>query len=115
MASWMYKKLLSVIGWVAPLEPSQAKELLDFGAKFIDVRSPGEFAAGHLPDAENIPLERVADALADREGSFILYCQSGMRSRQACRMIERRGGPAVHNLGGMSNAKRVLARIESAE
>ncbi len=115
MASWAYEKLLSLIGWVAPLEPSQAKELLDSGAKLIDVRSPGEFAAGHLPDAENIPLERVADALADREGPFILYCRSGMRSRQACRMIERRGGPTVYDFGGMSNAKRMLARIESAE
>ena len=58
--------------------------------QLIDVRSPSEFAAGHIPGAVNIPLEqvegRVADLEADRQ--ILLVCQSGMRAKLAAGMLK---------------------------
>ncbi len=63
------------------LEPIHARELLDRTrtglVTVIDVRPEEEFAAGHLPDALNIPLEEleasIADLPTDRE--IIAYCR----------------------------------------
>lgn len=50
--------------------------------QLIDVRSPGEFAAGHVPKASNIPLEQVESRLKDlaNHGEVVLICQSGGRA-----------------------------------
>jgi len=69
----------------------------------LDVREPHEFAAGHLPDAINLPLGQVAkqaQALAqDRE--WIVMCRAGGRSAQACEvLIKQLPTVALHNLQG---------------
>lgn len=50
--------------------------------QLIDVRSSGEFAAGHVPGAVNIPMEQVEARLDDlRPGEkVVLVCQSGRRA-----------------------------------
>ncbi|WP_084631913.1 rhodanese-like domain-containing protein [Demequina aestuarii] len=57
------------------------------GVTIIDVRTPGEFAEGHVPGAVNIDVSSptFADALAelDADGAYAVYCQSGNRSRAA--------------------------------
>jgi len=52
----------------------------------IDVREPDEFASGHVPGAENIPLSNVAGAVTRISGRKRLFviCQRGGRSIQAC-------------------------------
>lgn len=83
----------------APLPPAGARLLLD-------VRTPAEYAAGHLPGARSIPLdtlaERAAAELPDRAAAIVIYCQSGMRSRMACRQLARMGYTGVVNGGGMA-------------
>lgn len=48
----------------------------------LDVRSPEEFAAGHVPGAVNIPHDQVARRLSevDRQRWVLVYCQSGRRA-----------------------------------
>lgn len=48
----------------------------------LDVRSPEEFAAGHLPGAVNIPHDQVAKRLSevDKQRWVLVYCQSGRRA-----------------------------------
>ena len=55
------------------------------GAVLLDVRTPEEFAAGHVPEAVNAPL----------------YCHSGARSGRACILLEKAGYHAV-NIGGIA-------------
>jgi rhodanese-related sulfurtransferase len=55
----------------------------------VDVRSPGEFAVGHVPGATNIPMDeaeaRLPDIPADRP--VVLICQSGSRAEMTCELI----------------------------
>jgi phage shock protein E len=82
----------------------QARALVSGGAKLIDVRSPGEFASGHLEGAKNIPigdLERRSGELGPKEAPLVLYCASGMRSAAGAATLRRTGFTQVHNLGSM--------------
>lgn len=56
--------------------------------KLIDVRSPGEYATGHVPQASNIPLEQVEMRLGDLgDGPVALLCHSGNRANMACEIL----------------------------
>jgi len=55
----------------------------------IDVRSAGEFASGHVPQAANIPLEQVESRLQDfPSGKVAILCQSGSRAGMACDILK---------------------------
>jgi phage shock protein E len=73
----------------------------------IDVRSPGEFATGHVRGSVNIPLDRFADDIAkavpDKSASVILCCASGGRSGMACNYMQQMGYQQVSN-GGSAGA-----------
>ncbi|MFJ6904277.1 rhodanese-like domain-containing protein [Streptomyces griseoluteus] len=73
----------------------------------IDVRSPGEYAGGHLPTALNIPLDRLDSALpelrhASGRGGVLVVCASGARSETASRLLNGHGIPAAGLRGGTS-------------
>lgn len=73
----------------------------------IDVRTPGEYATGHLPGALNIPLDRLGRALpaieeAAGRGGILLVCASGARSAKACRTLAEQGVAAATLTGGTS-------------
>jgi phage shock protein E len=81
-----------------------AKQLVEDGARLVDVRSPGEYASGHIPGAINIPVQELSDRvgeLAPSDKAIVLYCQSGMRSASAARFLKAAGYKNVHNLGAM--------------
>ncbi len=87
------------------IDGAQAKALIKEGAKLIDVRTPGEFARGHLPGALNIPHHEIAARLTElgaRDRTLVVYCHSGSRSGVAVRMLQRSGFTQVHNLGPMA-------------
>ncbi|MEU3447519.1 rhodanese-like domain-containing protein [Streptomyces thermolilacinus] len=71
----------------------------------IDVRTPGEYASGHLPGAYNVPFDHLDDALpalqaaADR-GDLLVVCASGARSSQACATLADNGIKAATLTGG---------------
>ena len=68
----------------------------------IDVRNPDEFAAGHLPDALNIPLDKLAERVGEiekyKEKPVILCCAAGMRSGKGCAELAKLGFSRVHSL-----------------
>ncbi|MGB5104215.1 MAG: rhodanese-like domain-containing protein [Steroidobacteraceae bacterium] len=68
----------------------------------LDVRSPDEFAAGHVPGAINIPHERIAERLAEvpRDKDVILYCQSGRRAGIAAQALAEQGYTRLFHLEG---------------
>jgi phage shock protein E len=82
-----------------------ARALVERGALLVDVRTPEEFAAGHLPGAINVPVDEIdrrASELGDPHRSVVLYCRSGRRSARAAELLGKRGFTAVRNLGPMS-------------
>jgi len=72
------------------------------GARILDVRGFEEFAAGHLPGAENLPLDQLRAALDgfDRAQPVRLYCAVGFRSYLAYRILVQHGFVDVATLAG---------------
>ena len=78
------------------------------GTVLVDVRTPAEFAAGHLPEATLIDFE-AADfaakiATLDKTKTYALYCRSSNRSGQAMALMTQAGFTSVYHLGGGINA-----------
>ncbi|MEU2266721.1 rhodanese-like domain-containing protein [Streptomyces olindensis] len=88
------------------LTPDQASARLH-ELTVIDVRTPGEYATGHLPGAHNVPLDHLDAALptlrtAAEHGDLLVVCASGARSAEACRRLAEAGVPAATLTGGTS-------------
>jgi phage shock protein E len=88
---------------------SQADLLTRIGRKdpdlvVLDVRTPAEFAAGHVPGALNIPHDvlasRVAELAASRDKQVVLYCRSGRRSLLAADVLTKAGFTRLGHLEG---------------
>ncbi len=77
------------------------KSIIDEGAFLVDVRTPGEFASGHVKDSVNIPLDSVPNQLAKfkNKKNIIVFCRSGARSSQAKTILEQKGFTNVVNGG----------------
>jgi phage shock protein E len=91
------------------LSGEQAQSRVKQGAFLLDVRSPGEFAEGHLAGAVNVPVQELEATLSslpvDRNREIVVYCRSGMRSSRARAILLKAGYSKVEDLGGMSNWK----------
>ena len=70
------------------------------GAVLLDVRTPEEYAAGHIPGSVNFPLECMRDYDADADAKVFAYCRSGARSARACALLEEMDYSAT-NIGGI--------------
>jgi rhodanese-related sulfurtransferase len=82
------------------LDPGQAAELLERGeAVLLDVREPQEWAAGHAPQAEHLPLGLLTPDAVPQDRTVIAICRSGNRSGTAADTLAAAGVP-VHNLAG---------------
>lgn len=82
-----------------------ARRLVERGALLVDVRTPGEFAGGHVGGATNVPLQELAariGELGDPARAIVVYCHSGMRSRMAATLLRRSGFTGVADLGPRS-------------
>ncbi|MDH6612675.1 rhodanese-related sulfurtransferase [Streptomyces sp. SAI-208] len=71
----------------------------------IDVRTPAEYASGHLPGALNIPLDHLRRALpeirhAAERGDVLVVCASGARSENACKLLAEQGVTTATLAGG---------------
>jgi rhodanese-related sulfurtransferase len=77
------------------------KEIIEEGAFLVDVRTPGEFAQGHVKGSVNIPLDVVPAQLVKfkNKKNIIVFCRSGGRSTQAKAILEQNGFGNVINGG----------------
>ena len=82
------------------------------GALVIDVRSPGEFASGHLARAINIPLDQIEAAVPkrvqDKNQVMLLHCASGVRSGMAKSKLRAMGYANSFNLGSYGRAESIV-------
>lgn len=75
------------------------------GALLLDVRTPEEFASGHLPGAVNVPVDQLPrrlDEVGSKDKPVVVYCRSGRRSAIAAETLQGGGFQSVHDLGAMS-------------
>jgi len=75
------------------------------GSVILDVRTPEEFEAGHIPDAELLDIRNpqgFMEGLASLDSSktYFVYCRSGARSAQACQLMKQQGISDCYNLLG---------------
>ncbi len=90
---------------VRHLDPAAFAEAMQQpGTVLVDVRTPQEYEAGHLPKATNIDME-AADfaqriAKLDKSASYALYCHSGRRSGIAADQMQAAGFTKVVDLAG---------------
>lgn len=68
----------------------------------LDVRTPDEFAAGHIPGAVNIPVDVLRSRLGElpRDRMIAAYCQVGQRGYLATRILRQSGFDAANIAGG---------------
>ena len=83
------------------------KELVSNGAIIVDVRTSGEFKAGHIPGSKNFPLDNIRTKVADLKKlnkPVITVCRSGARSGMA-KGILKSAGIEVYNGGAWTSLK----------
>lgn len=86
--------------------PEAAKEMIDNETvTIVDVRTLQEFREGHIPEAVNLPNEEIGEEepeiLEDKDAPLLIYCRSGVRSRDAANKLVDMGYTQVYDIGGI--------------
>lgn len=86
------------------IDTNKAIELINSGVVLIDVRTSEEYNREHIPSAVNIPLDTIDTIGYPKDTKIIVYCQSGMRSREAVNKLVAMGYTDLYDLdGGLLN------------
>ena len=87
------------------IDVEQAYQKREQGTFMLDVRTPEEWDAGHIPGATLIPLDQIAlrfgELPADQE--IVIYCRSGNRSAQALSILNEEGFSDIYSMDGGIN------------
>lgn len=91
-----------------PLAPMTQEQLLTHLRQHpdhlfvLDVRTPQEYAEGHVPGAVNVPHDQIAARLAEipRDKDVVLYCRSGRRAQAAADVLTTHGYKRLTHLEG---------------
>jgi rhodanese-related sulfurtransferase len=88
------------------ISAAEAKEKIDAGAAVVDTRPPADWAGGHVPGAQNLPLVSIRGRAREiPEGAEVIFvCQDGERSPQAAETAHGLGFEKVYVLDGGVNA-----------
>ncbi|MEZ5033259.1 MAG: rhodanese-like domain-containing protein [Saprospiraceae bacterium] len=84
---------------------AKAQDMIDKNKNLVilDVRTPGEFHAGHIRGAQLLDVTQDSTFMEgiktmDKSKSYLVYCRSGQRSRKACSLMQDQGIQDVYNL-----------------
>ena len=92
----------------AKVAPMTQEQLLEHQARHpdhlfvLDVRTPAEYAEGHVPGAVNVPHDQIASRLAEvpKDKDVVLYCRSGRRAALAADVLTAHGYTRLSHLEG---------------
>ena len=108
------------------VDPSEARALIDGeGYVYLDVRSVPEYEGGHAPGALNIPLLHrtafgmqpnpdflaVVERAVPKETRLVVGCASGVRSKNASRLLTDAGYDLVEMDGGFMGKRDPMGRV----
>lgn len=88
------------------VDGATARKLVASGVRVVDVRTPAEFAAGHVPGAVNIPHDEIGARSAELgppSTPVLLYCRSGRRTAIAARVLADQGFTSVYDMQAYEN------------
>ena len=88
------------------ISSEKALEMMeDSQVNVIDVRTPEEFAAGHIPNATLMPLDQLEQLQSelDKSKEYIIVCRSGKRSATASSLLIEKGFKNIYNLSNGMN------------
>ncbi len=91
------------------ITPAEAKALMDSEKDYVilDVRTPEEFAAGHISGAVLVPDYEIGDkaesVLPDKDQLILVYCRSGRRSKNAASELVTLGYTNIKEFGGIND------------
>lgn len=89
------------------ISQEKAKKMIDEGSvTIVDVRTAEEYQEKRIPDAVLVPNEIIGsaqpEALPDLEAVLLVYCRTGVRSKQASDKLVKIGYTSVYNIGGIT-------------
>jgi rhodanese-related sulfurtransferase len=87
------------------VDGATARKLVAAGVKVVDVRTPAEFASGHVPGALNIPHDQMAERAGEigpPSTPVLLYCRTGPRTQAATRALQEKGFTTIYDLKAYS-------------
>ena len=116
MAGFMIENLSR--GLVEQFFPEDVDALpRDGSATLLDVRTPGEYAAGHAEGFVNLPVDDLREHLAEIPAGKPVYliCQSALRSYIACRILSQHGLRCSHLSGGWRLYEAVMRDRAAAQ
>ncbi|WP_027461209.1 rhodanese-like domain-containing protein [Deinococcus murrayi] len=113
MKIWLLLSLAATLAACAPqtgtsfpnVSVTDLKAAVDAGAYVLDVRTPAEYAEGHIAGAALLPLDEVAaraDAVPGDRPVYVI-CRSGNRSAQASELLVKAGKDVRNVAGGMND------------
>ena len=91
------------------VSPDEAAKMMAEEKNYIilDVRTAGEYAGGHIPNAINVPNESINTTppkeLPDKGQRIFVYCRSGARSMQAAQKLANMGYTNIVEMGGIKD------------
>lgn len=99
------------------ISAQDAETYLKSGASIVDVRTPSEFKASHIPGAIHVPLDEIETSvpsrLPDKTQPILLHCQAGTRSAVAKRKLTALGYTKAFNLGSYTRATRLVKESQN--
>lgn len=78
------------------------KAMKAIDTRVVDVREPGEYKRGFIAGALNIPVSQIQQRLDEipQDMTVLMYCQSGMRSKNAAGILTNKGYTQLAHLKG---------------
>ena len=114
--SYMIRKASGkAIDMIIDVEPEELAMDIPFDEKLqvLDVRKVAEYDAGHIKDAQNIPLNELMNPFnmsqVDEEANLYVHCAGGYRSVIACSLLKREG---FHNLRNVLGGYGKMSKVE---
>ncbi|WP_322970387.1 rhodanese-like domain-containing protein [Faecalibacter sp. LW9] len=107
----MFQKIINML---SGYNKDELVSYIKNNAFLVDVRTPEEFAEGHVSGSTNIPLDQVENQLEKfkNHSEIVVFCRSGNRSGQAKVILENNGFIHVLNGGTWQNVNDVKAAIQ---
>lgn len=89
------------------ITPDEVRTLTtDLNVAIVDVRTIQEYASGHIENAMNIPLDKIStieDTIQDKNKKIIVYCKTGVRSKEASEKLLKMGYTNVYDMKGLDS------------
>lgn len=104
--------MLGLFTKINSISTNELQEKVADSIELIDVRYPAEYRAGHIEKAKNIPFEKIATYTGDKTKTIYLVCTAGVRSKQAAKILKKKGYHVVNVSGGMRAWQGKIVREE---